>query len=215
MWGPGPTGKDIEKSASDVYRHKKDVEKINNVNPFSEHTLRLKRNLLTMSVFGILLGIVGIDGGRISVFGLSSQYIGKDAVFLIIASIIIYMMISFIWWSIDEIRDWRLGHIKALLDQQNESYKKIKETFSGWNDNWVKMGYQPLDNVLLKASNDALLAMEHEIRKERDKVKMLGLSAKLRIYYEIILPITMALTYLFIFRRDILNGAAGWALTSG
>lgn len=206
MFGPGLSNKEIEEIAAKVIEKKKSREKSNNINPFSEYTLKIKRNLISLAAFGVVVKLIGLDRGSLNIFGVQSRQIDPELLHAIIFVSILYFLISFLWWSRDEIRDWDVNALKNLTEESNKNLSAYKKLFSEWNEKFIenKNEFTP---QTLKGINDILLAISYQIDENSKIVKSLSISAKCRVYGLVVLfPISIVVIYVSVSWDLILPG---------
>ncbi len=206
MFGPGPTRNDIAKIAEEVYEKRKSREKASNVNPFSDYTLKLKRNLLAVSCFGILVDVSNFEGGRINFFGMYSGHLGLELTHGIIGLVIFYLFFSFLWWAIDELRDWKVSTMKNLIEESEKSLSHLRKAIQDWED---KIRDEPGGFTVntIVAAKDFISTINCQIGEASGLVKNLHNSAKMRVsMLTLAFPLLVAALYFYLAWRQMISG---------
>ncbi|EGR2027065.1 hypothetical protein ACOB3W_003584 [Vibrio cholerae] len=88
--------------------------------PLNETTRKARRNLLAVSVLGIVTTKVGLVPTKISAFGVEFSSSNLESLMTLLALAIIYFLVTFVVYIISELQGWQL----LISSKQLEKFKQ-------------------------------------------------------------------------------------------
>jgi hypothetical protein len=92
------------------------------VDPFSDSTRRVRRNLLVASFVAIALSVGGLTPQSINALGIEFGAVELTRLFWLLGSIVVFELVSFVACAVPEFQTWRLDieHRRAELFRRVE-----------------------------------------------------------------------------------------------
>ncbi|WP_194091539.1 hypothetical protein [Vibrio hibernica] len=100
--------------------------------PLNETTRKARRNLLAVSVLGIVTAKVGLVPTKISAFGVEFSSSNLEALMTLLALAIAYFLVTFIVYIVSELQAWQL----LITSKQLEELKTEAARERGYRDEY-------------------------------------------------------------------------------
>ncbi|HFQ5022781.1 TPA: hypothetical protein ACGUOQ_004217 [Vibrio vulnificus] len=98
--------------------------------PLNETTRKARRNLLAVSVVGIVTTKVGLVPTKISAFGVEFSSSNLESLMTLLALAITYFLVTFVVYIISELQGWQLLISSKQLEQFKQEAKNSPLPFS-------------------------------------------------------------------------------------
>ena len=83
--------------------------------PLNETTRKIRRNLLAVSIVGVVIAKVGLIPSKISAFGIEFSTSNQEALIMLLGWVILYYCFAFIVYLYSELIAWRLVFLSKEL----------------------------------------------------------------------------------------------------
>lgn len=100
--------------------------------PLNETTRKSRRNLLAVSVLGIVTAKVGLVPTKISAFGVEFSSSNLEALMTLLALSIAYFLVTFAVYIVSELQAWQL----LITSKQLEEFKAVAERKRSYNEQY-------------------------------------------------------------------------------
>ena len=102
--------------------------------PLNETTRKVRRNLMAVSVIGVVLTKVGLVPSKISAFGVEFSSSNQKALMTLLAVAIIYFAVSFIVYVYSELTAWKIVIASKEIEEIKEESKSTSHKLYGYDE---------------------------------------------------------------------------------
>ncbi len=185
--------------------------------PLREETRKERRNLLGTSAVGIVMVKTGLIPTKISALGIEFSDTNRVTLLRILAGITVYFLVAFIIYAISDFWAYRVEVLQSQIPYSVdlfERYKARSKDYGESAESW-KAANEELQQLIVKLENGTakeqeLIAVEEkrkqleahdkkirlldaalDMHEESPLTKRAGSVAKLRLIFEIVIPIAL------------------------